>query len=141
MGPGTKTARVIVNPSTDLEFPWSGMPHVLPQGTHIIEDLWPGQEELADVALELFACEDGVKVFETEFEITYKAKDPGLVKAVEQTAQDARQRVANAKAEAKREQAAKDKEAADLEAYFEAKKVAAKKVAAEEAKTDKKSKR
>jgi len=97
MQPASKTFRVITNPSGPLKFPWAGEQHELPPGTHIVENLWPGKEELADVALELFACEEGVKGFTTEFEVIYRPKDAKLLAAVELTARAAKERADNAR--------------------------------------------
>ena len=121
MQPASKTFRVITNPSGPLEFPWSGEKHVLPPGTHIVENLWPGKEELADVCLEKFACAEGVKVLTTEFEVVYKPKDAKMLAAVENTATEAKRRIDNARAADKADREAKAKAAKEDKEYLEAK--------------------
>jgi hypothetical protein len=126
MKPWIKTFRAISNPSGDLEFPWSGEQHTLPHGTHIVQQLWPGNEKLADVALEKFACTDGVKVVTEDFEVAARPKSVALVEALDKTAREAKQRAANAKAAAEAD-AAGAKAAAEADAAYLAKKEKAKK--------------
>ena len=121
MQPGAKTFRVITNPAGPLEFAWGGEKHVLPPGTHIVENLWPGKEELADVALEKFSCTDGVKALNTEFEVIYKPKDPKLLAAVENTAAEAKRRIDNARAADKADREAKAAAAKEDREYLEEK--------------------
>lgn len=49
--PWTQKFRTITSPRQDLEFTWDGRTHVVPRGTHFVEELWPGEPELADIAL------------------------------------------------------------------------------------------
>ena len=136
MQPVSKTFRVITNPAGPLEFPWSGEKHVLPPGTHIVADLWPGKEELVDVALELFSCEEGVKVFETEFEVTYKPKDAKLVAAVQKTAAEAKRRLDNARKADEADRATRAASAEEDRKYLADKAAAAAKQAEKDAKKE-----
>ncbi len=118
MRPAFKTFRVITNPTGPLTFNWAGEPHELPPGTHIVENLWPGKEDLADVALELFSCEEGVKALNTEFEVVYRPTDAKLLAAVEKTAMDAKIRIENARKAAEVDRAAKAASAEEDRKYL-----------------------